>query len=110
MIRPMDRQSGPNGVKAGSLTRPAYAVTAVEYREAESVSMDMAGAGLRGQSGRLLRAGRHTASVRIPDGEAPPREGDLLQFDSGSTHEITAIDPDGLGHLTLTLAAARPMT
>lgn len=108
-ILPMDREAGPNGRRGPSLSRLAYAVIAVEYREAESVQRDMAASGMRlGQNGGVLRAGRHTASIRVPDGEIPPREGDMIRFEAdGRTYEIGPVDPDGLGHLTLTLSAAR---
>lgn len=109
-VLPMDREAGPNGRRSPSLVRMPFAVVALDYREAESVMRDMSAGFPRAQNaGGILRAGRHTASIRA--GIQNPVEGDLIRYDdTGATHEIMTIDPDGLGHLTLTLSASRVAT
>lgn len=112
IILPMDRPNGPNGKRAASTERAPWPVTAVFYREAESVGRDMSNSfSSRSQSGRggVFRAGQDTANVgRGPAGQVPVG-GDLLRRDpdDGARFEITAIDPDGLGHFTLTISAAK---
>ncbi|MER9278727.1 hypothetical protein [Mesorhizobium sp. M0522] len=114
-ILPMDRPTGPNGKRQASSVRAAWSVSALFYREAEGVDRDMLSAFPRGGSGNaggVMRAGRHTASVgKGPEGQLPI-EGDILRQDDGSLahFEITSIDPDGLGHFTLTLATIKAPT
>ncbi|MCA0275865.1 MAG: hypothetical protein LCH86_07675 [Proteobacteria bacterium] len=113
IILPMDRPSGPNGKRAASVERAPWLVQAIFYREAEAVGRDMANAfSARSANGRggALRSGQLTASVgRGPNGQIA-QVGDLLRRDpdNGERFEITAIDPDGLGQFTLTVAEAAP--
>lgn len=107
----MDRPTGPNGKRVASTVRATWPVSALFYQEAEGVDRDMTTAmargGLGGGSAGVMRAGRHTASVgKGPQGQLPI-EGDLLERGDMTRFEITAIDPDGLGHYTLTLATAK---
>lgn len=104
-VRPMDRIAGPNGARGTSQTREPWQVMACLYRESDSVERDMR---LNAGAVSINRAGRLIASVTGrtgPDGQAL-REGDILDV-GGQRHEITAIDPDGLGHFTLTLSEAK---
>ena len=111
-ILPMDRPTGPNGKRHASTARAPWAVKALFYRDAEGVDRDMTSAlargGLGGGSAGLMRSGRHIASVgKGPAGQVPI-EGDLVRREGDLAHfEITAADPDGLGHYTLTIATAK---
>ena len=110
-ILPMDRPTGPNGRRQRSAERAPWSLKAPFYRDAEGVDRDMIAALPRAGStnmGGAMRSGRHTASVgKGPDGQVPI-EGDFLRREADQTHfEITSVDPDGLGHFTLTLATAK---
>lgn len=56
------------------------------------------------RSGRLMAS---MAGIAGPDGQLAQIGDVILRADGDRRYEITAIDPDGIGHFDLALAAAR---
>ena len=107
VVHPIDRQYGPNGGRIRSLTRSAFDGTGCFYDVIGVPGADTGQPPIDRQARLLHRSPSLTVSIAL-NPSAPIRTGDIIERkEKGTWHEITEIEPDGVGGATLTLAIAK---
>lgn len=106
-VIPMDRLIGPNGKRLASVEVPAFDWTGLFYQDAEAARLDVSRVLPRGAAPAAIQGGSVTISVR-----AHPQHGfvqagwRIVRLSDHQAFDVSSADPDGLGHITLTLSKA----